>query len=229
MTPYLTERVNDTEKSDGLLWDYAIQHMHLSRNPGKPGFVERSDWLLFAIVGDRDAFFVDVRPHEDPEKLLWVSQDLLAIVHRNWPELTASREMKGIKGDAITDSEKLELRRKNANLVHKVGDYAIAPLGWGSMADGHSSLCRYLADKLLYELEQQQRRLDEHAEELRAAFVARGLAEDAQIEFKLVRKGDLSVSSDQITKLCSLDGLSRHLWNIGFAIIEGNTCSLIAI
>ena len=229
LTPYLTERVNDTETSDGLLWDYSMHHMHLSRNPGKQGFVERSDWLLFAIVGDRDAFFVDVRPHTDPEQLLWVRQDLLAIVHGNWPELTASRELKRIKGDAVTDTEKLELRRKNVNLVHKVGDRAIGPLGWGTMSDGHSSLCRFLADKLLYELEQQQRILDEHAGELRAAFAARGLAEDAQMEFKLVRKADLNVSADQVTELCSVDGLSRDLWNIGFAIIEGNTRSLIAV
>ena len=228
-TPHLTGRVNNTETSDGLLWDYAMHHLHLSRNSGKEGFVERSDWLLYAIVGDEDAFFVDVRPHTDPERLQWVRQDLLIIVHSNWPELTASREMQVVKGDTVTDTEKWELRRKNVNLVHQVGGLAIAPLGFGTMADGHSSVCRFLADKLLYELEQQQRSLDGQTEELRALFSASDMTEDAQLEFRLVRQGDLNVPADQITELCSTDGFSRDLWHIGFAIIEANTRSLIVV
>ena len=224
--PYLTERVSNTETTDGLLWDYAMHHLHLSRNVGKSGFVQRADWLLFAIVADQDVFFVDVRPHTDPEKLLWVRQDLLTIVHNNWPELTATRELHGVTGDMVTDIEKKELRRKNANLVHQVGDRAIAPLGWGTSGDGHSIICRFLADKLLHELEQQQRLLNSHTDELRAAFVEKGMAADVQMGFKLVRKGDLNLSADLDTELCSIDDFSRTLWQLGFAVIETNTRSL---
>ena len=123
--PYLTDRVNNTETTDKLLWDYAIHHLHLSRNVGKNGFVERADWLLFTIVTDQDAFFVDVRPHEDSEHLQWVRQDLLDIVHSNWPELTASRVLHGVTGDTVTDIEKLELRRKNLNLNQSQGGMCI--------------------------------------------------------------------------------------------------------
>ena len=225
--PYLTERVNKTEKTDGLLWDYAMHHLHLSRNVGKKGFVERADWLLFAIVADQDAFFVDVRPHTDPERLQWVRQDLLSIVHSNWPELTASRVLHGVTGGTVTDIEKQELRRKNGNLIPEVGGRAIAPLGWGTTTDGHSMLCRFLADKLLHELEHQQRLLDSQTDELRAAFVGKGMAADAQMEFKLVRKGDLNLAADLVTELCPIDGFSRDLWLLGFAIIETNTRSIV--
>ena len=124
--PYLTDRVNNTETTDKLLWDYAIHHLHLSRNVGKNGFVERADWLLFAIVTDQDVFFVDVRPHEDSEHLQWVRQDLLDIVHSNWPELTASRVLDGVTGETVTDIEKRELRRKNLNLNQYQGGMCIS-------------------------------------------------------------------------------------------------------
>ena len=225
--PYLTDRVNNTETTDDLLWDYKMHHLHLSRNVGKNDFVERADWLLFAIVEEQDAFFVDVRPHKDPERLLWVRQDLLAIVHSNWPELTSSRELYGITGAKVTDIEKRELRRKNVNLAHEVGGRAIAPLGLGTSTDGHSSMCRFLADKLLHELEEQQRLLDGQTDVLRATFLERGMPEAAQMRFKLVRKGDLSVSVELITELCSSNGFSKDLWGIGFAIIETNTRSLV--
>ena len=227
--PYLTDRVNYTEKSDGLLWDYAMHHLHLSRNVGRDGFVERTDWLLFAIVADQDTFFVDLRPHTDPDRLQWVRQDLLTIVHRNWPELTASRVLRGITGDTITDIQKRELRRKNANLVHNIAGNAIAPLGWGTTADGHSTLCRFLAHKLLHELEQEQRRLDDHADALHTVFVEKGMAEEAQPELRLIRKKDLTASEDQVTALSSSEGLSRDLWQIGFAIVESKTRALVVV
>lgn len=225
--PYLTERVNDTEKSDKMLWDYAMHHLHLSRNVGQNAFVERSDWLLFVIVTDEDAYFVDVRPHTDPDRLQWVRQDLLTIVHSNWPELTASRVLNGVAGDTITDIEKRELRRKNANLVHNIAGKAIAPLGWGTTADGHSTLCRFLALKLLHELEHQQRRLHDHADELHEVFVEKGMTKVEQAEFRLIRKSDLTVSGDQIAALYSSEGLSRELWLLGFAIIESKARALI--
>ena len=225
--PHLSERVNHTEERDGLLWDYAMHHMHLSRNAGKGGFVERSDWLLLAIVADKDAYFVDVRPHTDPDRLQWVRQDLLTIVHSNWPELTASRALNGVSGDTITDIEKRELRRKKANLVHNIAGKAIAPLGWGTTADGHSTLCRFLADKLLHELEQQQRLIDAQPDALHAEFLGRGMGSHVRPNFRLICRRDLNVAEHQVRKLCSSEGFSRDLWHVGFAIIETNTGSLV--
>ena len=224
VTPHLTERINCTETTDGLLWDYAIHHLHLSRNVGKNGFVQRADWLLLAIVADQDVFFVDVRPHTDPEKLLWMRQDLLAIVHSNWSELMASRVLHDVTGDTITDIEKRELRRKNVNLVHQIGGCAVAPLGYGTSTDGHSIVCTVRADKLMHDLEQQQQVLVSQADTLRAE---KGMPKDGQMEFQLVPKRKLNLSADVFTELCSRDGFSGTLWQLGFAIIETNTPSLL--
>ena len=223
--PHLTDRVNHTEKSDWLLWDYAIHHLHLSRNIRENGFVERSGWLLFAIVADQDVFFVDVRPHRQTDGLQWVRQDLLDIVHSNWPELTESRSLRGVIGTTVTDIEKLELRRKNANLAHAVEGQAIAPLGLGTTADGHSALCRFLAYTLLRELKQHQICLYSLTDELRAVFIEKGMPEDARMDFKLVRRGELNITGYP----SAVESFSRDLWLIGFAIIETNTRSPIIV
>ena len=229
--PFLSREVNYTEpkKPEGLLWDYGMHHLHLSCKDGRDGFVKRSDWLLFVVVSDQDVFFVDVRRHEDPEKFQWVRQDLLDIVHNNWPELTESRVLHGITARKVTNAEKLELRRKNVNVAHEVGGRVIAPLGFGTSGDGHSTLCRFSADKLLHDLEQHQRILDSSSAELRATFVEDGMPEDAEMDFKLVRRADLDMSEDQSAKISSAEGFSRTLWLYGFVIIETYTRSLIIV
>ena len=229
VTPFLSDKVINAETKDGLLWDYAMHHLHLSRKDGKGGFVARSDWLLFVVVSDQDVFFVDVSAHRAPGNLQWVHQDLLGIVFNNWPELIESRLLHGVTGATITDPEKKELRRKNVNLAHEVGGRAIAPLGFGTAGDGHSTLCGFLADKLLHELKQYQRMIDDSLEDLRALFVEYGMPEDAQIDFKLVRQAELDMSEDQSAKMCSVEGFSRALWLNGFAIIETHTRSAIIV
>lgn len=229
--PHLSRGVRDTDpkKPDGLLWDYGMHHLHLRRNVNIDGFVERSDWLLFAIVAGQDVYFVDVRPHAAPDRLQWVHQDLLRIVHRNWPELTESCSLGSVMGTEVTDTQKFELRRKNVNVVHALDGRVIAPLGYGTAADGHSVLCRFLADKLLRELEHQQQLLENSRNELPAVFVDHGMPEDVDVDFKLVCRSELNVSDEKCAEMWSVRGFSGDLWRIGFAIVETNTGSLVIL
>ena len=111
VTQFLSRGINDLMSQDKLLWDYGMHHFHLNRALEPNGnFVKRSDYLLLAIITDEDAYFVDVRPHRDRQRLEWVRQDLLRIVHSNWPELTSSQVLPGVKGDTVTDAEKKNLR-----------------------------------------------------------------------------------------------------------------------
>ena len=229
--PHLSRGVNntDTRRPDGLLWDYAMHHLHLSRAVCPDGFVQRSHWLLYVIVAAQDVYFVDVRPHKDREGFQWVRQDLLTIVQQNWPELLESSSLRGITGDTFSDPQKFELRRKNVNAVHEIGGLAVAPLGFGTMGDGHSSLCRFLGDKLLYELEDYQRMLYSSMDEVRKAFAGRGISDDAEMEFKLVCRAALNVSDEQCLEMCSVEGFIGDLWRVGFAIIETNTRTVTVV
>lgn len=112
-------------------------------------------------------------------------------------------------------------------LVHNIAGSAIGPLGWGTTAYGHSTLCRFLADKVLHELEQQQQRLNDCADAFHSVFVENGMAKDSQAELRLTRKNDLTVSEDQVAALSSSECWSRDNWFIGLAIIESKTRALV--
>ena len=223
ITPYLSRSVNDSTSTDKLLWDYGMHHFHLNSKSDASGFVERSDYLLFAIVADKDAYFVDVRKHQDPEKLLWVRQDLLRIVHSNWPELTTSRSVQGVKGDIVTDAQKRELRKKNVNLIAEVGGHAIAPLGMGTMADGSSTFCRMWGAKLLFEVERHVSYFYNQPPELRRELEAKGMDVSSEMEFQLVLLDSLNPSAEVIESLQGDCCLSRELSRMGFAIVEATT------
>ena len=124
---FLSKSIGKAEGWDGLLWSYGMHHFHLGRETGKDGFVKRSKHLLFAIVAPTDAYFVDVRPHPPKDGIGWVSQELLEIVHSNWPELIEEKVLHGVSGDQLTDEEMQELRRKNTNYAMNIGGKAIAP------------------------------------------------------------------------------------------------------
>ena len=226
--PFLSDKIKDSESTDGMLWDYGLHHFHLSRKPGRVGFVKRSDWLLYARVTDEDVYFVDVRGHRDPEHLEWVKQDLLSIIHSNWPELMEPFRMKGVKGDQITDPQKKELRRKNTNLIHEIGGNPIMPLGMGMTADGHSMLCRFLADKLLNEIIFHQSYFDNEPGTLHATLASEG-NETSPAKLRLVKLEDLEWTPDQVTHLLASDNLETGLARTGFGVIESATQTLVLV
>lgn len=210
---------------DGLLWDFGMHHFHLSQNFDADGFVNRKppDYLLFAILTEESAYFVDVRLHPNRGDLGWVRQDLLNIVHRNWPELIEPHILRGVKGTALTDEEKAELRRKNCNHAPDIGGNAIAPLGGGTMADGSSMACRRWAMKLLHEIESHQDYFDTQPLDLRTALEDKGLHKDGEMEFELVLLDTLNPSDELIASLTEDQCLSRDLCNMGFAVVERTT------
>ena len=218
LTPYQGKGIMDATSKDGLLWDYGMHHFHLSSGFEESGFARRSDYLLFALVANEDAYLVDVRNHRDPKDLLWVRQDLLKIVHRNWPEITSEKILPGIRGSTLTDDQKKELRRKNINSAADLGDYAIAPLGWGTVLDGSSTLCRVRADKLLHDLKWCEDVLSRPTEEVRAHLEGVGIA-SGQEDFRLVLLESVDATPELVDHLQQGDHQSRSLYAAGFAIV----------
>lgn len=80
-----------------LLWaDWDIHHLHLTENPISPNsyFSERSQWLLFCIVGNDSIGLIDVRDHDDQE--LFSDPDLIKTVESSWPEFLKKFRINGI-------------------------------------------------------------------------------------------------------------------------------------
>ena len=86
VNPWLSKKILE-DSIDQMLLQYGLHHFHLSRGIREDGFSTRSDYLLFAHVLKSDIYLVDVRPHQHPEGLRWVDQELPKIMFRNWPEL----------------------------------------------------------------------------------------------------------------------------------------------
>ena len=226
VTRFLSEKAaQNLTFSDGLLWDFGMYHFHLNRklDASESGFVERSDYLLFAVITQEDAFFVDVRLHRDPEHLGWVRQDLLRIVHSNWPELTESKVLRGVEGDVLTDREIKALRKKNLNHVVQLGNNAIAPIGGGMTPAGSSLLCQLWGSKLLHEIKQHQCYFDTQPVELRARLEAMGAEIAERMEFELVLLDSLNPPAEFVSSLQGERCLSKDLCRMGFAVVEATT------
>ena len=171
---------------------------------------------------------MDVRPHPD-DPIGWVRQDLLNIVHRNWPELIEPHILGGVKGSVLSDEEKAVLRRKNCNHAPQLGGNAIAPLGGGTMVDGSSTACRWLAQRLLHEIERHQAYFDTQPSDLRSALEDKGITKNGEMEFELVLLDTLNPSDELIASLTEDQCLSRDLCHMGFAVVERTTRSPIVV
>lgn len=209
------------KSKDGLLWDFGMHHFHLSREVEQNGFVKRSAYLLFAIVTEENAYFVDVRRHPRPGDLGWVRQDLLRIVHSNWPQLLESKVLRGVNPPAVTNEEKQELRNKNLNNATLIEDNVVAPIGGGVTTAGTSVVCQYLADQCLDEVRIHQSYLETQPAEVRSALQDKGIKIDGNMEFKLVLLDSYGCSNEMIR------APQGSLHNTGLGIIEVTTGTFI--
>ena len=227
----LSTRIRRAAALDGLLWNYGMHHFHLGRKTDKDGFVERSCHLMFAIIAPRDAYFVDVRPHPDSRGIGWVSQELLQIVHSNWPNLIEANILHGVSGVELTDEEMQELRRKNFNYAVNIDGNAIAPLFGGMAGDGSSVLCTLSASQLLNELRYHEKvlRIREVRQAIAEDMQARGIDVEPGLEFELAFLEDLAPTPELIAKLTAEKCISRNLCRRGLAIVDKRTRSAIVI
>ena len=191
---FLTTKISHAAALDGLLWHYGMHHFHLGCDTNKDGFVERSDHLLFAIVAPMDTYFVDVRPHPPRRGIGWVSQDLLRIVHSNWPKLIEKSVLHGVSGVDVTDEKMQELRRMNCSYVMNIDGKATAPLLGGMAGDGSSVLCTLWASRLMNELRYHEEvlRNEEVRQTVAQDMRARGIDVEPTLEFELVLLEDLT-------------------------------------
>ncbi|WP_133249406.1 hypothetical protein [Stenotrophomonas sp. SPM] len=133
---YQSRLTRDGTYKDAMLISWGIQHFHLHQVVESDGFVERTDPLLFAIVNSDAVYCIGFWGHGD-----WSEQEIIGIVHDNWPELIAAHRIQGmtLAGDVPTN-EHLRLMRKNrvnAAFSPRPGVLYFPP-GGGQTADGGS-------------------------------------------------------------------------------------------
>ena len=228
VVPHLSRNVKNADYSDGLLWDYAMHHFHLSTKVDSDGFVERSDYLLFAIVSEDAAYLVDIVKHDDPQgdakNLKWVRHRLLETVAANFPELLDPVTIHNVTpSERITDEQKKELRRKNASIIVDVGGKMIGPLGGGMTADGHSVFYLMKAGWFMRLIEDIEELLSRESEAVLSSCEKAGIDTTNGVRLKLARLRDLDYTNELIEKLKSAENAFGSLARHGYAITDGST------
>lgn len=135
---YMSDKILDMEYKDLILYDWNIHHLHLSKRRRPDGFVKRSDFELFVFFTNNIAYFIQIYPHSKQD--LYSTQDMIKIIHENWPELISKHKINGLSSQKITDNEYEFFRKSGVNTFVGVDDGTIyGPIGGGYAMDGSSA------------------------------------------------------------------------------------------
>lgn len=137
LTPYQSKSISKFEYSEFLLFDWGIQHLHLGSHRSSEEFADRTGPLLFAILGEQDAYFIAVLSHGK-----WAELDLFNIVDNEWPNLLAPFVLKGVLDiDPIPSAEDtLKLRKAGINVLQKLNSGKIINSPGGGITTARTSL-----------------------------------------------------------------------------------------
>lgn len=135
LTPFMTRSMKNASFKDGLLNVEHIYHFHLSTQIDKDGFMKRSGHLLMAYVDDDRFYMITIYKHNEQP---FENQELINIIHRNWPELADKRKADGVIGLSynVDDASYRLFRKANVNMLHENNGRVYGSLGDTVALDG---------------------------------------------------------------------------------------------
>lgn len=163
VNPYMSTSLKNAmlgKKADLLWTDWEIHHFHLNGEiSGGSRYSERSDYILFAIVGDDFVCFLDVKKHPPPGSDDFADPGLYKIICDSWPNLVD--ELKGITPDKDWSKEEIaQFRKQRLNVCYSHNGKALA-LGGNIVASGKPIRSIILRDKITFELRDLSERIME--------------------------------------------------------------------
>ncbi|MGD8189059.1 hypothetical protein ACQCN2_03560 [Brevibacillus ginsengisoli] len=133
VNPHLSKGIFNIEKSDGLLVDWGIHHLHLEtqKDNEKSYFYNRSDYLLFFMLSGREVYFIQVLPHK--QKHLWGYKELLRIVKRNWSFLLEPYRLPEVKSirPILSEKEIIDARNSGSLTLTEIDGDVYFPINGG--------------------------------------------------------------------------------------------------
>lgn len=165
-----------------MLNDWYIKHIHLSDSKGQKGqkFYDRSKYLLFIAFNDTQAFFIDIREHN--EQNVFAKKEFLEIIHNNWPQalkvIHDAEEV--VPGKSYSDAEHDMLRRKGYSVgMTEINGKIVMNPGVGITTSGHNVLLVGKANDIMRYLQQTLLEIETNEEEMKKL-----LSEKAGYEIK---------------------------------------------
>jgi hypothetical protein len=144
LRPYQSRAMETDNYDDGMLNAWGLHHFHMGTEPHPrfPTYKARTGQLLYGVVTDETLYCLCVLPHKH-----WSDQELIELLDKNFPELTAKSTLKGqLKGLAVrySDADVQKLRNAGINTLTETSTgNIIAPPGGGmnlSKQKGQKSL-----------------------------------------------------------------------------------------
>ncbi|TKD45133.1 hypothetical protein [Azotobacter chroococcum] len=149
LAPYLSRQTFNPNASDRLLDDWEILHLHMGMEFQKNGLIEGTKIVSFVLVRDDFVYFIDALPHGNGHATVWVQENLIHIIEKNWPELLPSNHSL-MTPDSLSSQERLNLRKKcvNVSVSKQSGEVIMAP-GGGMMVNG-TAVTDFMALQKIY-------------------------------------------------------------------------------
>lgn len=161
INPYLSKCIMAVEKSDALLYDWGIHHLHLNLKFDENDFIERSDYLLFFMLKDSEVFFIDVTPHKMKNNTTFVQHHLVHLLWDNWDYLLTPYRLEGVLGTAEgwKDEQYKKLRKSNSNGLIEYRGNVFSGAGGGLLCNEDRFTHTMAIDYIVGSLTQEEDRL----------------------------------------------------------------------
>ena len=188
VNPFLSELLLKLDYQDHLLWDWGIHHFHLAQVLNEKGFVKRGNPLLYARVENDKFYSIQISDHAGFSK-----QEMMRIVHRNWPATIEQWRVKGALGLAqnLSDQEVKTLRTAGVQSLIEVGPGVVyySP-GGGLTTAGTSTKAQLQCMHWLRILQELEKWMRSHPDEVRQTIRNMSLIAPDPLRFKLLVKID---------------------------------------
>ncbi len=129
--PHLSKGAADLSRQDLMFLEWGIYHFHLGVgfDPNNPRYIARTCNLLYARLTADAAYFIGVFEHG-----AWSSDDLIRVLHDNWPASIQDFRMQGVEGlsQPISSIGRTKLRKAQINSPIEV----VPGIVYGSLGGG---------------------------------------------------------------------------------------------
>ncbi|WP_298808877.1 hypothetical protein [uncultured Psychrobacter sp.] len=151
LNAHLSKRVRKVRSKDTMLDNWGVHHFHLGENMDDE-FVKQGNPLVFAVVREHVFYAIGIFKHGD-----WAKQEIVEIIHNNWPYIVKDYKTEGMDGDSYSEQEIKNLNENGLNILIKVKDGTVySPMGGGRSLSGYNVKATYFqiaTEKLLRDIE----------------------------------------------------------------------------
>lgn len=205
LNPHLNKGSRKLDFNDGLLNEWGIYHFHLDTVIMPDGFIKRTGPVLFAKVTSDVFYCIAIMEHGRSNPEVWSEQDMIEIVHNNWPDIIEQYKTDFLTMDKTDRATRHNLRKSRVNSFVEVNDRTIYSLpGGGSMLDGTNAKVIMTHDHNAYILSQQEQRIRDNIANIASEIHASTGYDGNEFTFQLVLSDNEFFVEERNSKSCKL-------------------------